>query len=646
MKMFLRLLKYLLRYKKPLIFSISLGFFASILNIFNIFAFKPILEIMFSGRSESAEVIQGVVEQPEEEEGQYELPIISWVGKKLRPYREAIDERVTNLTRWSVNHKMKAIYIIGFIVAISGLLRAVTTYGSDYLMIFVGMSLVKDLRYEVHSHILKMDLPFFGRLSTGQLLARSSSDIQTMNSAITSVMDVGIQSPITIIMTMALLFYLSPEMTLYAILVVPVVAIFIGLFGKSIRKISKRAQEHIADVVEVMQETYDGIRVVKAFGMEDYESERLKKANERAFRSFMKRQSIRKIISPLMEFLGIFAAALVLVGGAHLIIREETLTASDFFVFLIAVSRLYRPVKDLSRIHVQIQSGMAGADRVFEILDTESVINEKPDAKPMPPVKEGIDIDHVSFTYVEGYEPALKDINAFIPHGNVVAIVGVSGSGKSTLANLICRFYDPTEGRIKVDGTDMRDFTFDSIRERISIVTQEIILFNDTVRNNIAYGRKDIPLEQIEEAARQAYAHDFIKKMPNGYDSQIGYHGSRLSGGQRQRISIARAILKNPDILVFDEATSSLDSEAEAEIQKAMENLIHGRITILIAHRLSTVKMADEILVLEDGYLRERGNHSQLLAKNGIYAGLCQKQGIFVDLDTYHELQPDEDDSV
>ncbi|HOE63392.1 MAG TPA: ABC transporter ATP-binding protein [Candidatus Sumerlaeota bacterium] len=603
--------------------SIALGLTASSMNILSIFAFQPVLEVIFTGKAATAEKIR--------KEKFSEIPVLGKVEKKIQPLRAAVDEKMEQLTIWAMDHKMKAIYIIGIIVAIAGLLKGFATYISDYLMTYTGISIVTDLREEIHRHIIHMDLPFFSEKTTGELMARSSNDITTMNTAITSVMDVGIQSPISIAMILSFMYYQSPELTIYSILIAPFVAGVVALTGKKIRKVSKKAQESIADVMDVMQETYNGIRVVKAFGMEDFESARFQKSNKKAYRTYLKRQAIRKITSPLMEFLGTLAIISVLFAGAHLILREQTLTGAKFFLFIVALSRLYRPVKDLGHIHIEIQQGMAGAERVFEILDTRRVLEEKPDAIPMPFLEKGILFKDVNFRYSPDGRNVLENINLEIPRGNVTAIVGRSGAGKTSFANLLCRFYDPNEGAVLMDGKDLRDFTLQSLRDRIAIVTQDTILFNDTVRNNIAYGRTDIPLESVIEAAEKAYAHEFIEKMPQGYDTDIGQQGSKLSGGQRQRLAIARAILKNPDILVFDEATSALDSEAEQKIQQAMQNLIKGRTTLIIAHRLSTVKMADEIIVLDDGKIVERGAHEELLHADGHYAQLSRLQGIFVD---------------
>ena len=609
--------------------SILLGILTSSLNIGNIFAFKPILEVMFGVEIKKSD--NDTIEASTKKQKESKNPLVRAIENKVRPLREILDVKLNQINQWALKNKMKALSIIGVIVALSALLKGVMGYLSDYLMIYLGMSLVKDLRQEVHDHILNMDLTFFGNRSTGQLLARSQSDVGALNNAITSIMDIGIQSPLTIILTLLVMYYLSPDLTLYSLVVVPFVAFFIATFGRRIRRISKQAQKRIADVMDVMQETYNGIRVVKAFGMEEFESRRFREINEKAYQSHLHRQAVKKMISPLMELLGVIAAVTVLLAGGYLILREKVLTSADFFVFLLAIYQLYRPIKDLSGIHLQIQSGLAGAERVFEILDTESRLKEKPDAIAMPQLQDKISFQDVSFHYGKDSRYALKNITIDIPRGKVIALVGRNGAGKTTFANLLCRFYDVSEGCIAMDGKDIRDFTIKSLRERIAIITQETILFNDTVRNNIAYGRKDIPSDQVMDAGQKAYADEFIKQLPKGYDTPIGQQGCRLSGGQRQRLAIARALLKNPDILIFDEATSSIDSEGETQIQEAMKNLIQGRTTIIIAHRLSTVKMADEILVMDDGALIERGTHEQLLNLQGLYARLCHLQGIFVD---------------
>jgi subfamily B ATP-binding cassette protein MsbA len=373
----------------------------------------------------------------------------------------------------------------------------------------------------------------------------------------------------------------------------------------------------------LLQETISGSRIVKAFGMEDYENRRFAKENERLFKLIMKSVSIRAISSPLMEFLGgLGIAAIILYGGYQVIYGMST--PGTFFSFLAALLMLYEPAKRLTNVYNTVQQGLAGAERVFSVIDTVPEILDRPGAKPLPRILRSIDIDHVTFCYDE--TPVLKDIKLEIRAGEVVAFAGMSGGGKTTLVNLIPRFYDVTEGRILIDGRDIRDVTSDSLREQIAIVTQQTILFNDTIRNNIAYGDIRKSEEDIIRAARAANAHDFIMKLPKGYETAIGEQGVKLSGGERQRISIARALLKDAPILILDEATSALDTEAEVEVQEALNELMKGRTTLVIAHRLSTIRNADRIIVLADGRIVEEGTHEALLAKEGEYYKLYNMQ--------------------
>jgi len=390
----------------------------------------------------------------------------------------------------------------------------------------------------------------------------------------------------------------------------------IAKFGKKMRSVATRTQITMGALTTLLHETISGTRIVKAFGMEEYENKRFSEENERFFKLNIKAVSINAAASPFMEFLGgIGIAAIILYGGFQVI--EGGATPGTFFSFLTALIMLYEPVKRLTNMNNTIQQGIAGAQRVFSIIDMEPEIGDRPDAVALPKIARSIDIENVSFAYEE--TPVLKDIHLSIRAGEVVAFVGMSGGGKTTLVNLIPRFYDVAEGRIAIDGQDVRDVTVESLRGQIAMVTQQTILFNDTVRNNIAYGDIQRSEEEIVGAARAAHAHDFIMQLPQGYDTIIGEAGTKLSGGERQRISIARAILKDAPILILDEATSSLDTEAEIEVQKALDNLMAGRTTLIIAHRLSTIRNADRIIVLVNGRIVEEGTHEFLLAKRGEY---------------------------
>ncbi|MEE9936441.1 MAG: ATP-binding cassette domain-containing protein, partial [Deltaproteobacteria bacterium] len=419
------------------------------------------------------------------------------------------------------------------------------------------------------------------------------------------------------------IFYTDWKLALLAMIVFPLTVYPIAWFGRKMRKVTTSTQVTMGTLNSLLQETIAGTRIVKAFCMEKYESDRFGAENERLFKLNMKTVTINAISSPLMDFLGGLGIAAVIFYGGYNVVQGYS-TPGTFFSFIAALLMLYEPVKRLTNVNNTINQGIAGADRIFSIIDRVPDIIDKTDAQALPPIQNSIDLQNVSFRYEE--KPVLKNVNLTIRAGEVVAFVGMSGGGKTTLVNLIPRFYDVSEGRVLIDGLDIRDVTLSSLRGQIAIVTQQTILFNDTVRNNIAYGDICTTEEEIYKAAKAANAHDFIMKLPNGYDSNIGELGTKLSGGEKQRISIARALLKDAPILILDEATSSLDTEAEIEVQDALDNLMKGRTTLVIAHRLSTIRNADRIIALVNGEIVEEGNHDTLMARKGEYYRLYNLQ--------------------
>ena len=501
--------------------------------------------------------------------------------------------------------------------------KGLCSYGQMVLMNYIGLRVVADLRSRLYQQIQKQSLSFFTKHPTGVLMSRITNDAGTLQGAVSDAVTTMFKDSFTLIGLVFVIFYRDWKLAVIAMFVFPLIIYPIVKFGKKMRSVSTRTQITMGTLTTLLHETISGTRIVKAFGMEDYENRRFSEENERFFKLNIKAVSINAASSPFMEFLGgIGIAAIVLYGGLQVI--KGGATPGTFFSFLTALIMLYEPVKRLTNMNNTIQQGIAGAQRVFSIIDMKPEISNSEQAVPLPRISKGIDIENVNFRYEE--TSVLKNINLSIKSGEVVAFVGMSGGGKTTLVNLIPRFYDVSAGRILIDGLDIRDVTIESLREQIAMVTQQTILFNDTVRNNIAYGDIQRSEEEIIQAAKAAYAHDFIMQLPLEYDTVIGEQGTKLSGGERQRISIARAILKDAPILILDEATSSLDTEAEIEVQEALDNLMTGRTTLMIAHRLSTIRNADRIIVLVNGKIVEEGTHEYLLEKKGEYFKLYQMQ--------------------
>ncbi|MFQ6077836.1 MAG: ABC transporter ATP-binding protein [Thermodesulfobacteriota bacterium] len=522
-----------------------------------------------------------------------------------------------------VDKDMRMLFLIPTLIVGLYLIKGVFYYGQAYLMSYVGQRIVADLREKLYHHLQYLSLSFFTKTPTGVLISRLTNDITLIQGAVSSAITSVLKDSFTIIILTGVVFYRDWKLACIAFIVLPLAAIPIVKFGQKLRKFSMRGQIRMGSITSLLQETISGNRIVKAFTMEDYESRRFSAENDRFFKVVMKRQKIRALSSPVVEVLGgLGVAGIVLVGGYGVI--KGNSTPGTFGSFLAALLLLYKPIKALSRVNDIVQGGLAASSRVFELMDRTPEIRNADGAVPLNGISNGIKFEHVSFKYED--ERVLKDINVEVKVGEILALVGMSGAGKTTLVNLIPRFYDIDEGQITIDGRDIRTFTIKSLRQHIAIVTQQTILFNDTVRNNIAYGDITRSEEEIVEAAKAANAHGFIEKLPLDYDTVIGERGVKLSGGERQRISIARALLKNAPILILDEATSSLDSESEFQVQIALERLMVNRTVFLIAHRLSTIRNAHRILVIDNGRTVEEGTHDELLALNRTYKRLYDMQ--------------------
>ncbi|MEX0693982.1 MAG: ABC transporter ATP-binding protein [Rhodospirillales bacterium] len=517
------------------------------------------------------------------------------------------------------------LWLVSVFVLVTFLAKGMASYGQSLLMAYVGLRIVADCQTRLYRHLIGMDLGFFNSMPSGRLVSRFLVDINNMRSAVSNAFTGLGKEFLSLIGLVTVMFVQDWQLASIAFFVFPLAVYPIIRLGTRMRKVTANTQEENGLFTAILDQSFQGIRVVKAYGMETYETSRVSTLVERIFKLNIKSNRIRALSSPIMETLGGIAVAIVIVYGGYRVIHQN-LDPGSFFSFITALLLAYEPMKRLANLNASLQEGLAGAQRMFDLIDMDSGIQERPDAKAMQvPVSGLIRLQHISFSYTEG-QPALKEVDMTIPAGKTVALVGPSGAGKSTILNLIPRFYDVCEGSITIDGTDVRDVTLESLYANISLVSQEVVLFDDSVRANIAYGRPGADEAEIIDAARHAAALDFIEDLPQGFDTMVGERGVKLSGGQRQRLAIARAILKNAPILLLDEATSSLDTESERHVQQALDHLMKDRTTLVIAHRLSTIVGADLIYVIQNGTIVETGSHAELIARNGAYEKLYTLQ--------------------
>ncbi len=502
-------------------------------------------------------------------------------------------------------------------------LKGFGMYGHEYFMNYVGESIIRRLRNDLFSHIMDLPMAFFHRERTGRLMSRITNDVAIVKAMVSTAVTGAFRDFFTIVGLTAVIFYRDWKMAVVALVVLPAAFYPIIALGHRVRRVSTGCQENMADLSSFLHESFAGSKIVKAFGMESHEKQRFAEKTENLFKLEIKGVIVRSLSSPIMEFFGGVGIAFIIWYGGSRVINGES-TPGMFMSFLACVMLLYDPIKKLSGLNNALQQGMAAVDRVFDIIESESDIQDPPEPKPVRKGSHTVQFDQVDFGYDR--DMVLKGINLEVKKGEILALVGMSGGGKSSLVSLIPRFYDVKKGRVLIDGTDIRELAVADLRKEIAIVTQEPILFNDTVRNNIAYGNRAASEEDIINAARAAYALNFVESFPNGFDTVIGELGGRLSGGEKQRLCIARALLKNAPILILDEATSALDTESEALVQKALENLMKGRTTFVIAHRLSTIGYANRIIVVVGGRIVEEGTHAELMACSGEYCKLYQMQ--------------------
>lgn len=537
--------------------------------------------------------------------------VVPWLIK------DVIDKVLANKDVFTLN-----LIVIGILALFFA--RGFFYFGQRYLMSFVGQKIVNDIREALYRHLQTLSLSYFDKRKTGNIMSNLTNDVTALQTAIAGNLISFVQEAVILVGSLASMLYLYWKLTLLTLVIVPLVVFTIRFFGGRLRQAGHKVQGKMADITALLEEAISGIRIIRSFNREEFEIKRFVVQNDSNFWALMATTRLTAMLTPFIQFFAAIAVTGIIWYGGMSVINGE-MTAGALIAFLIYAINLANPVRRISEIYGDIQKSLAAADRVFETLDTEPEVKEKDDAVELPRVEGHVCFHHVDFAY-DADHPALTDFNLEIQPGEIVALVGPSGAGKSTVANLLPRFYDVTGGSLTIDGTDVRDVTFQSLRQQIGLVPQETMLFNATVRENILYGRLDATDDEIVRAAKAANAHEFISRLPDGYDTIVGDRGNALSGGQRQRIAIARAILKDPRILILDEATSALDTESEKIVQAALERLMQGRTSVVIAHRLSTIRDADKIVVIDHGRIVEEGTHAELLARGGLYAHLYAVQ--------------------
>ncbi|MFC2151121.1 ABC transporter ATP-binding protein [Bacteroidota bacterium] len=603
MKAFRNFLKYLIPYWVKGLISILLSLLSTIFSLFSFTLVIPFLGILFK--------TQELVQDPVAFEFSFES------------IKHNFNYYVSNII--TSDGEAKALLMVSVLVVIFVFLKTISHYGSNYAMAPLRTGIVRDIRNKLNAKIMDLQISYFTEERKGDMISRMTNDVTEIEVSVVSSLNNAIKAPITIVIYLVTLFIMSPFLTIFVLILLPISGTIIGSIGKSLRRKSLKSQERLGMLLSYIEETLFGLRIIKAFNTEKYINKRFVNENNSYARLLKKIWRRRELAGPFSEFMATIVIIVIMWYGGSMVLNQNVgLQPQDFIAYLIIFSQIIPPAKEISTVYYNFQRGLASIDRINVILDADIKIKDKPNAKSIDVFNDVVEYKDLSFKYIEDY--VLKNVNLKIEKGKTVALVGQSGSGKSTLVDLLPRFYDVIEGEISIDGHNIQDLKIKDLRNLMGIVSQESILFNDTIYNNIAFGLEDATEKEIIAAAKVANAHEFILQTENGYQTNIGDRGSKLSGGQRQRISIARAVLKNPPILILDEATSALDTESEKLVQDALFKLMENRTSIIIAHRLSTVRDADEICVMHEGIIVERGKHKQLIKKQGVYKKLHDLQ--------------------
>ncbi len=618
MSLFLRVAAYIRPYWKHLSVAVICTILFTVFSGATVWLLTPLMKTVFT-----SDVVTTTNEGVDESSPESTIEGLSGQAPGLARLKDLFQARTYSLLIGK--SKLDSLKRLCFAILLIIFLKNLFFYLQAYFMAFLKQGIVKDVRDALFRHLQSLSLHYFHGRRTGRLISRVTNDTVALQDTINVSFSTLIRDPLLILVYLTIVILINWKLTLVVLAVLPFSLLVISKIGRKLRKYSVRSLEKMGNITSILQETFSGIRVVKAFGMEKVEISKFTSETGRYFRTMLKMVRVRTLAGPVNEFLGIAAGVVILWYGGRQVLRGEMMAPEDFMTYVFAIFLLMQPIKSLAKVHNQIQQGLAAAQRIFAVLDTVPRIQESSAAVDVRDFRDSIRFRDLVFQYDTG-ERVLDHIDVEIHQGEIVALVGASGVGKSTLADLLPRFYDPQEGAVELDGVDLRQITISSLRGLLGIVTQETILFNDTVFNNIAYGSVRATRKLVEEAAGAANADEFIRGLSEGYETFIGDRGAKLSGGQRQRIAIARALLKDPKILILDEATSALDSESEISVQQALEKLMKDRTTLVIAHRLSTVQNADRIIVLEKGTVVQEGSHEDLIRQEGVYKKLYELQ--------------------